>query len=143
MVYILTYNDNPIVVGHGRYNRAKVIFDNVEQTTSSHIKSFIVRCYHLFGSGKFERCIIECNSKEEARAIEHDLHQNYGGNDSALPDDIQEALYDGFASGSVSETLLRIAQLSSFSGISDLKRWKKDLIISSEILKPIFSKLQL
>ena len=35
-VYILTYNNSPIVVGHGEKNRAKVIFDDSDTITQSH-----------------------------------------------------------------------------------------------------------
>ena len=39
LVYILFFNGNPVVLGHGKKNRAKVIFDNINQITTSHLKA--------------------------------------------------------------------------------------------------------
>ena len=64
-VYILTIGNNPVVVGHGKKNRARVIFDNRDTITPGHIKAIIVRLYTLFGSGdaNSKRYLIECESK--------------------------------------------------------------------------------
>ena len=34
-VYILTLDNRPIVVGHGKQNRAKIIFDDIDHITSN------------------------------------------------------------------------------------------------------------
>ena len=70
MVYILVFNNNPIVLGHGQRNRSKVIFDNENQITSSHLKALFVRLYNLYGNGEFNRYIISCQNKDEAKKIE-------------------------------------------------------------------------
>ena len=71
LVYILTLNDKPIVVGHGKQNRAKIIFDDKNQTTSNHLKALFVRIYRLFSEGfQFNQYVIECENKEEAKSIE-------------------------------------------------------------------------
>ena len=88
MVYILLFNGNPIVLGHGQRNRSKVIFDNEQQITSSHIKALFVRLYNLYGNGEFERFIITCKNKDEAKAIESNLHKQIGGNNRNLPAEI-------------------------------------------------------
>lgn len=96
LVYILTFNQDPIVVGHGKKNRAKVIFDS-KKTITPHIKALIVRLHILFGDANavFERCIIRCKSKEEAKQIETQVHDTCGGNKLALPETIEAKLFDG------------------------------------------------
>jgi hypothetical protein len=70
MVYILSFNGNAIVLGHGKKNRSKVIFDSLSQITSSHLKALFVRLHVLYGNGVFERFIIICSDKNEAKSIE-------------------------------------------------------------------------
>ena len=60
LVYILFYENEPIVLGHGKKNRASVIFDSINKITSSHIKALFVRLYVLFGSVSLKRFIIIC-----------------------------------------------------------------------------------
>jgi len=143
MVYILTYNNNPIVLGHGMKNRSKVIFDNLNQITSSHLKAIFVRLYNLFGNGEFNRFIILTNNKNEALEIERKLHTEIGGNHRVLPDDIRYQLFNGIEQNSVTKLVLEIALRSSFDGLSDLRKWRKDGIINDEIWNEISEILKL
>jgi hypothetical protein len=143
LVYILTYNDIPIVLGHGKRNRAKVIFDNREQITTSHIKALFVRLYTLFGNGVFERYIIDCNSKDEAKIIENLLHKEIGGNNRIIPTEIRQKLFDGIDQNSVTYLVLEIALRSSFDGLSDIRKWRADNILSNEVWCQISEKLEL
>ena len=37
-----------IVVGHGQKDRAKIIFDDLDNYTSGHIKAIFLRLYHKY-----------------------------------------------------------------------------------------------
>ena len=143
MVYILVFNDNPIVLGHGQRNRAKIIFDNENQITSSHIKAIFVRLYNLYGNGEFERYIINCQNKEEAKLIESNLHNQIGGNNRNIPIEIRDGLFDGVEPNSVSYLVLEIALRSSFDGLSDIRKWRADGILSDAIWNDISQRLRL
>lgn len=143
MVYVLVFNDNPIVLGHGRKNRAKIIFDNENQITSGHIKAIFVRLYNLFGIGEFERYIINCQNKEEAKEIEKKLHNQIGGNNRNIPIEIRNQLFDGLEPNSVSYLVLEIALRSSFDGLSDIRKWRADGILSDLIWNDISQRLRL
>ena len=143
MVYILLFNGSPIVLGHGKRNRAKVIFDSVGQITTGHIKALFVRLYNLFGTGVFERYIINCVSKEEAKLIERNLHAHIGGNNRNIPLEIRHSLFDGIEPNSTSYLVLEIALRSSFDGLSDIKKWYADGILSNEVWFIISKKLKL
>lgn len=141
MVYILVFNNSPIVLGIGKKIRAKVIFDNVNQITSSHIKAIFVRLYNLYGNGIFERYIIGCQSKEEAKLIEKKLHNLLGGNNRHVPNDIRNQLFNGLDPNSVSYLVLEIALRSSFDGLSDIRKWRADGILNDEIWNEISQRL--
>jgi hypothetical protein len=143
MVYILTFNDNPIVLGHGQRNRSKVIFDNENQITSSHLKALFVRLYHLYGVGNFGRYIINCLNKEEAREIENNLHRQIGGNNRDIPIEIRNQLFYGLEPNSVSYLVLEIALRSSFDGLSDIRKWRVDGILNDQIWIEISRRLRL
>lgn len=144
MVYILIFNNNPIVLGHGKRNRAKVIFDNENQITRGHIKALFVRLYNLYGKGKFERYTINCQkNKEEAKVIEKNLHKQIGGNNRKIPDDIRDQLFHGLNANSVSYLLLEIALRSSFDGLSDILKWHADGILNDDIWNEISQRLHL
>src|SRR5436305_1294680 len=87
VAYVLAIDGYAIVVGHGRRNRAKVIFDSLEKITSGHIKAIIVRLHALFPAkdAKFERFTIYCTDKMEAKKVEAQLHREIGGNSLDLP----------------------------------------------------------
>jgi len=143
MVYILSYDGNPIVLGHGKKNRSKVIFDNLNQITSGHFKALYVRLYILFGEGTFERYLITCVDKNEAKSIEKALHQTIGGNHRNIPVGIKNQLFNNLNTNSTAYLLLEIALKSSFDGLSDLKKWRNDGILSDEIWHEISERLQL
>lgn len=86
-VYILALNDAAIVVGHGRKNRARVIFDGLGQTTV-HFKAILVRLHHLYAppGSIFMRYLIKCASKVEATQREHARHALIGGNVPKVPE---------------------------------------------------------
>ncbi len=136
MVYILTFDDGngsagPIVVGHGRYNRVRIIFDEEERVTTNHFKAFLVRAYKLFGKGTYRRYIIECDSKAEAQEIETYLHGRIGGNEKFLPNNIKTALFkDSF--DPLVLMVLKMAWHSSYDGLSDLRSWKAKNVIDKE-----------
>lgn len=143
VVYILTYTDKPIVVGQGKHNRAKVIFDDKNQITTGHIKAIIVRAYRLFGQGAFKQFIIICDNKNEAKEIEATLHRKIGGNSRELPEDIKKALFKDIQAGSTAHMVLRMALCSSFDGLSDLKMWRRDNILNDDLWRTIADRLQL
>lgn len=142
-VYILTFNNDVIVLGHGKRNRAKVIFDNDIQITRGHIKALFVRLYNLFGIGEFKRYIIKCQNKEEAKQLENSLHKQIGGNNRDLPAEIRNQLFYGFADNSVTYLVLQIALRSSFDGISDLRKWRRDGILSDAVWEEISHRLRI
>jgi hypothetical protein len=143
MVYILTFEDRPIVLGHGKHNRAKVIFDDKQNITSGHIKALFVRVYRLFGGNDFHQFIIECDGKNEAKEIEADLHAVIGGNSRDLPDNIKDELFKDIGDGTLGNMVLRMALCSSFDGIADLNLWRRKGILTDEIWKIISGKLLL
>jgi hypothetical protein len=143
MVYILTFNNSPIVLGHGEKNRAKVIFDNKTQITTSHLKALFVRLYNLFGNGEFKRYIIKCQNKEEAKRIENNLHKQIGGNNRNIPTEIRNQLFNGLDQNSVTYLVLEIALRSSFDGLSDIRKWRADGILSNEVWAEISQRLYL
>jgi len=143
-VYILTLDNKPIVVGHGKQNRAKIIFDDIHQITANHLKSLFVRIYRLFSeSSQFQQYLIECIDKEEAKLIEAKLHKVIGGNKRDLSDEILEKLYQGFPDNSLENMVLKMALCSSFDGISDIKKWRRENILKDDVWKNIKTRLQL
>jgi hypothetical protein len=143
MVYILTFNNTPIVLGHGQKNRSKVIFDDERHITSSHLKALFVRLYNIYGNGGFNRFIISCDNKEEAKIIERNLHQQIGGNNRIIPSHIRNQLFKGLDPNSLSFLVLEIALRSSFDGLSDLRKWRADGILSEAIWSDISQRLKL
>lgn len=142
-VYILTYENRAIVVGQGKRNRAKVIFDNVNIRTDYHYKSLLVRLYRLFGNGVFNQFLIACNSGNESKIIEKELHREIGGKGTVIENDILENLFQNIERNSSIWAFLKIALLSSYSGLSDLKKWRKEGIINDLEWQIITHKLQI
>jgi hypothetical protein len=142
MVYILERDGEAIVVGHGRKNRAKVIFDDLQKTTNGHIKAIFVRLHHLYAikNTKFLRYIITCNSKKEAQEVEANLHAVIKGNHRKLPSDIEDHIFEGLPSDGVAKMLLKIALASSFDGLLDLKVWRRKGIINDDLWQIIGKK---
>ncbi len=141
MVYILACDDKVIVVGHGKHNRAKVVFDDLNQITTGHIKAIFVRLYRLFYQGEFKQFIIECDNKNESEMIEKSLHAEIGGNTREIPKVIEEKLFSGFSQGSAEHMVLQMALASSYDGISDLKMWRRKNILNDIIWEKIRGQL--
>jgi hypothetical protein len=142
MVYILTYNNIPIVLGHGKRIRAKIIFDDISHRTC-HMKALLVRLYLLFGNSTFHKYIVSCNGKQEAKQVETNLHHEIGGNNPNIPGGIRNQLFADIATDSIIYLLLEIALRSSFDGLSDLRKWRSDGLISDTIWAQISERLQL
>lgn len=125
LVYILALNDEAIVVGHGQKNRARVIFDGLGQTTV-HFKAILVRLHHLYAppGAVFSRYLVTCANKVEARQRERDLHALIGGNVPQVPEEMADQLFEGVEVGSMPWVLLKVAQASSYDGLSDLRKWR-------------------
>lgn len=143
MVYVLMANEEAIIVGHGKYNRARVICDSTNHITNGHIKAIKVRLYHLFGDYKFSRYIIPCSSKTEANEIEKELHLEIGGNDASISSQIQKSLLDKVEGDEIVTLLLKIAMQSSFDGLYDLRRWRRKGIIADDKWEIISEVLEL
>lgn len=143
MVYLLLFNGKPIILGHGRKNRARVICDNLTQITPNHIKAIFVRLYYLFEEGTFERYVISTTDKAEAQEIEKLLHNKIGGNSREITQKIREKLFKDIVPGSNVNLLFEIALRSSFDGISDLRRWRKARLIHDDEWATIANKLKL
>jgi len=143
-VYILTLNDRPIVVGHGKQNRAKIIFDDINQITSNHLKSLFVRIYRLFSDNQqFQQYLIECENKEAAKLIEANLHKIIGGNKRNLSTEILQKLYQDFPENNLENMILQMALCSSFDGISDIKKWRRENILKGDVWENIKDRLKL
>lgn len=142
-VYILTFNNVPIVVGQGRKNRAKLIFDNIDKITQGHYKALLVRIYWLFGDGSFEQFAIQCCNKEEAMIIEKNLHGIIGGNNTDLDQVLLNKLFHNINTNSSLWIYLKLALLSSFDGLSDLKKWRRNNIINDQDWEIISQRLKL
>lgn len=145
LVYILERNGQAIVVGHGKFHRARVIFDDERQITASHLKALYVRLYRLFAKADdtFVRYIIICRDKADAATTEKRLHQTIGGNRLTLPTEIEAAVADGFSDESLSWRIVRMALASSFDGLADLAKWRRLGLIPDEAWSEITNKLRL
>jgi len=134
IVYALKFNNEYIVLGNGTRNRAKVIFDDIDTITYSHLKSFRVRLYHLFKpkahSHTYIRQIIKCDNKKMAEQKEKALHkENRKSNTNELVKEFESDLEKKWKDFPQVELLLKIALNSSYSGLNDLRKWyKKGLI---------------
>jgi hypothetical protein len=145
LVYILERDDNALVVGHGRKNRAKVIFDDLDRTTSGHIKAIFVRLHHLDATEetRFGRYVITCDDKKDAQAVEAKLHAIIQGNHREVPAAIEASLFGDLPDSSIAKMLLKIAIASAFDGLYDLKSWRKKGIIDEQTWQIVSGKLQL
>lgn len=144
MVYILICGDNPIVIGHGKRNRARVIFDTkTSKPTTGHIKAIFVRLYDIYSDCNFRRYIILCSDKKEAQEIEKELHNKVGGNNRNIPENVKTLLLKELNPNSTTYLLIQIALRSSYDGLSDLKKWRKDGLIEDETWSEITKRLHL
>lgn len=121
LVYILLHDDKPIVVGEGKSDRAKVIFDGPNQVTWGHLKSFIVRLHWLCGGGEFKRYTVTCQCKGDATKIESALHDAIGGDSNRIAPEYMDQITRGLTDDL--KRLVRAASLSAYSGLRDLRVW--------------------
>ena len=143
-VYTLLVNKSPIVLGHGRKNRAKVILDDKNNITNGHIKALFVRLYRLYSTKAiFSSFIIKCLDKNEAQSIESKLHSKIGGNSRNIPSQIENALFADLDINSKEYLLLKLAIASSYDGISDLRKWRREKLIDDYTWNKIDERLQL
>lgn len=139
MVYILLCNGKAIVVGQGKKNRAKVMFD----VATAHYKALLVRLYMIHeADAEYKRYIIPCDSKEQSKAIEYVLHhnENVGGAGMNFTEKILKAIE--CKESATANMLIKIALLSSYDGLSDIRKWHNENIISDSdwnILKEKFN----
>jgi hypothetical protein len=145
MVYVLVRNDKAVVVGHGQFNRAQVIFDDTTRATNGHIKAVYIRLYRLYGlaTDRYERFILKFPNKGKAKAAESELHKLIGGNKLAIPDKISASLFAGLNASGQPMLLLKLALASAYSGFSDLRRWEKLGLINSTDAAIVAKKLGL
>ncbi|MCC7306722.1 MAG: hypothetical protein IT173_04100 [Acidobacteria bacterium] len=142
MVYVLGHNNIAIVVGHGKRNRAAVIFDDLNRKTPAHLKALLVRIYRLFNNSGFDRFIISCGDKNAAKTIEKHLHNEIGGNSCAIPEPLMKSLTDGIRDD-YALLFLNLAACSSFDGLHDLRKWRRKGLISDSTWGVLSKKLRL
>lgn len=144
LVYVLCRDDRAIVVGEGRKSRARVLFDDATRCTKGHIKSLMVRLHHLCaGPGaRFSRFVITCADKPEARQREKELHRLFGGNSCQLPAEAMERVFSGLRPYSPVWMVLKMACASSFSGLDDLAKWRRQGILNDETWAEVSNRLQ-
>lgn len=143
LVYILLNNGHAMIVGQGKQNRARVIFDTENQPPTNHIKAMSVRLMNIYGrDNHFERFILLCASEAESKQIERDLHQQIGGNSTQIPEYILSELFKGLEPNSIPAIILKIALNSSYNGIADLKKWRREGILDDATWGVIAERLQ-
>jgi len=71
------------------------------------------------------------------------LHKAIGGNKRDLSNEILEKLYQGFPEKSLENIILQIALCSSFDGISDIKKWRREGILQGNVWNNIKNRLKL
>lgn len=152
MVYILSTctggeDEKAIVAGHGQKNRAKVIFDGINNKTTGHYKALLIRLYHIYKKDlTFNRYIIKCKDKSEAKEIEKKVHKAIGGNSAEIPECIKTELFkfdECSPSSFLASMVLKMALASSFDGLQDLKTWNKKGIFDKAVWEIIAKKLHL
>ena len=60
------------------------------------------------------------------------LHALIGGNVAQVPEEIDKKLFYGVDVGSLPWVLLKVAQASSYDGLSDLRKWRSLGIIDDQ-----------
>ena len=144
LVYILTCNDRALVVGRGKKVRARVIFDTKDRITRVHFKAMYVRLHHLLENRPcFCRYIIVCHNQKESRLIEKTIHRKIGGNKPKIPIRISKRLFFGIRDDSQAWAFLKTAIVSSYDGLSDLRKWRNSQIINDASWAKISAVLEL
>jgi hypothetical protein len=134
-VYLLSCNGKLVVAGHGDKNRARVVLDAAGgRATVGHVKGLFVRLVRKYRPDhQFLGLWMGPMSPEEAKRVEKDVHKRFGGNSLSLPEDVKLALETELKAVSESGALLvRLATLSFYSGLSDLRRWTQAGLVRHE-----------
>jgi hypothetical protein len=144
LVYVLTANDQAIVLGRGNKNRAKIILDRLHQPpTHIHYKAMFVRMYQLMNASQTYRSfIVICDSVGASKQLESILHRQYGGEGKFDSDQVVEDFVKKCNDAKV-KLLLKLAYHSSFSGLDDLCKWRKKGLIPDVEWLQIVDKLKL
>ena len=87
--------------------------------------------------------ILLCSDKKEAQEIEKELHNKVGGNNRNIPENVKTLLLKELNPNSTTYLLIQIALRSSYDGLSDLKKWRKDGLIDDETWSEITKRLHL
>jgi hypothetical protein len=125
-VYLLSCDGELVVAGQGEKARAVVVLDAPGgRVTIGHVKSLFVRLVRKYRPrSRFLGLWIGPLPSDEAKRIEADIHKRFGGNALALPSDVHHLLERDLAQLTDSAALIvRLAILSYYSGLSDLRRW--------------------
>jgi hypothetical protein len=148
-VYILACNARTIATGHGKRNRAKVIFDPKEGKTTCHKKSIFIRACNVLNTNGLKRYFVKCKSKEEAEEIEKNLHKVIKGNESNI--EVYREKFFPLAKGNplgkskdineIADVVTAMAFHSGYDGINDLRKWRTEKLISEEVCMIIEKKL--
>lgn len=142
LVYILIADGETIVVGHGKENRARVIFDDERTITAHHLKAMKIYLSRLYGNySNYERWIIPCCDKQEASALESTIHRAIGGNSNVIPEKMKALLLEGIEKTSPASMALQMAMCSAYSGFRDLRKWRQLGILNDPTWEQISSRL--
>lgn len=144
LVYILTYNNAPIIVGVGKKDQASVIFHELNYYPRAHKKAISVRLHLIYGEVKLlKRYIIVCDDQPQANRIEKKIHRDKGGRGLNIPEGIRDQLFRGIPIESNSYILLNIALLSSYDALDDLLKWRKHRFVDDDTWGIISDRLKL
>ena len=145
-VYILAFDNVAVVTGRGKRDRAKVIFDSLDKSPTDHFKAIFVRAYNKLNPAKLKRYVIACSDVQESQKIEVLLHKKIGGNTTKV-DFFKERFFPnseiplGSDGCHVVDVVIAMAFNSSYSGLTDLKKWRKKHLISDDIWHEIEKRL--
>ncbi len=130
MVYLLAHGEELVVAGRGERNRAKVIFDGLH-TTTVHYKAMKVRILHVYGDRDvpFRRFIIVCPDRTRSTTVERKVHQILGGNNNNSNQAYLDAIFSALGDDEIAKIFMKLALLSSYDGLSDLKKWREKEVI--------------
>ncbi|MBR6388686.1 MAG: hypothetical protein IKS15_01000 [Opitutales bacterium] len=132
LVYIVTYEDIPIVVGSGKKERA------IKTIKGNHIKSIFLQIYKKYGiKEKLRYYYIETKDKKEAKEIERNAHIVFGGDSRAIKPEVLSNFEREYKKYPHIEKYIKQALLSSYDGLSDLRVWYANEIITDEEWKDI------
>lgn len=121
-------NKRPIIICRGKKNRVYVIFDDLENITKSHLKSFHLRLYLLFSTDKdhFRGMVIFTKDITESKNIETLLHNQFGENSGYPKYDFFKLFDFNFRENEMAKVYLKMAYFSLYSGINYLEKRRRE-----------------